>query len=157
MGWDVLHELNPRLIMMRVSAYGQTGPYRDRPGFGRIANAFGGISYLAGFPDRAPVTPGSATLADYLSGLYGFAGVLVAMQAREKTGEGQVVDIGLYESIFRILDELAPAYQRGGYVRERMGPGTVNAVPHSHYPTKDGRWGSDRVYQRQDLRTTWPN
>ncbi len=152
-GWDVLHALNARLIMMRVSAYGQTGPYRDRPGFGRIANAFGGISYLAGFPDRAPVTPGSATLADYMSGLYGFSGVLLALQAREKTGEGQVIDIGLYESIFRILDELAPAYKRSGYVRERMGPGTVNAVPHSHYPTKDGRWvaiacTNDKIFAR---------
>ena len=152
-GWEVLYELNPRLVMMRVSAYGQFGPYRDRPGFGRIANAFGGISFLAGFPDRAPVTPGSATLADYMSGLYGFAGVLLALQAREKTGTGQVIDIGLYESIFRILDELAPAYQREGYVRQRMGPGTVNAVPHSHYPTKDGRWvaiacTSDKIFAR---------
>ena len=152
-GWSVLQELNPRLIMMRVSAYGQTGPYRDRPGFGRIANAFGGISFLAGFPDRAPVTPGSATLADYMSGLYGFSGVLLALQAREKTGKGQVIDIGLYESIFRILDELAPAYQREGYIRQRMGPGTVNACPHSHYPTKDGRWvaiacTNDKIFAR---------
>ncbi len=152
-GWDVLHELNPRLIMMRVSAYGQTGPYRDRPGFGRIANAFGGISFLAGFPDRAPVTPGSATLADYMSGLYGFAGVLLALQVRDRTGAGQVIDIGLYESIFRILDELAPAYQREGYIRQRMGPGTVNACPHSHYPTKDGRWvaiacTNDKIFAR---------
>ena len=152
-GWDVLKRVNPRLVMMRVSAYGQTGPYRDRPGFGRIANAFGGISFLAGFPDRAPVTPGSATLADYMSGLYGFAGVLLALRARERTGTGQVIDIGLYESIFRILDELAPAYQREGYVRQRMGPGTVNACPHSHYPTADGRWvaiacTSDKIFAR---------
>ena len=152
-GWDVLKRVNPRLVMMRVSAYGQTGPYRDRPGFGRIANAFGGISFLAGYPDRAPVTPGSATLADYMSGLYGFAGVLLALRARERTGTGQVIDIGLYESIFRILDELAPAYQREGYVRQRMGPGTVNACPHSHYPTADGRWvaiacTSDKIFAR---------
>lgn len=152
-GWDVLKRVNPRLVMMRVSAYGQTGPYRDRPGFGRIANAFGGISFLAGYPDRAPVTPGSATLADYMSGLYGFAGVLLALRARERTGTGQVIDIGLYESIFRILDELAPAYQREGYVRQRMGPGTVNACPHSHYPTADGRWvaiacTNDKIFAR---------
>ena len=152
-GWDVLKRVNPRLVMMRVSAYGQTGPYRDRPGFGRIANAFGGISFLAGYPDRAPVTPGSATLADYMSGLYGFAGVLLALRAREHTGTGQVIDIGLYESIFRILDELAPAYQREGYVRQRMGPGTVNACPHSHYPTADGRWvaiacTNDKIFAR---------
>ena len=152
-GWEVLRRVNPRLVMMRVSAYGQTGPYRDRPGFGRIANAFGGISFLAGYPDRAPVTPGSATLADYMSGLYGFAGVLLALRAREHTGTGQVIDIGLYESIFRILDELAPAYQREGYVRQRMGPGTVNACPHSHYPTADGRWvaiacTNDKIFAR---------
>ncbi|MSP51638.1 MAG: CoA transferase [Alphaproteobacteria bacterium] len=152
-GYDALAALNPGLVMVRVSAYGQTGPYRDRPGFGRIANAFSGISYLAGYPDRPPVTPGSATLADYLSGLYGFAGALLALQSRAKTGRGQVVDLGLYESVFRILDELAPAYQRTGFIRERMGPGTVNAVPHSHYPTKDRRWvaiacTSDKIFAR---------
>jgi crotonobetainyl-CoA:carnitine CoA-transferase CaiB-like acyl-CoA transferase len=153
LGWDVLKEANPALIMVRISAYGQTGPYRDRPGFGRIANAFGGISYLAGYPDRAPVTPGSATLPDYMSGLYGALGALLALRVAEATGTGQVVDIGLYESIFRILDELIPAYAYRGYVRERMGPGTVNAVPHSHYPTADGKWvavacTNDKIFQR---------
>jgi len=153
LGWDVLHEINPRLIMVRISGYGQSGPYRDRPGFGRIANAFGGLSFLAGFPDRPPVTPGSATIPDYLSGLYGAFGAMLALRAREKTGRGQVVDIGLYETIFRILDELAPAYALNGFVRQRMGPSTVNVVPHSHYPTKDGRWiaiacTSDKIFAR---------
>jgi len=153
LGWDVLSAVNPRLIMVRISGFGQTGPYRDRPGFGRIGNAFGGLSFLAGYPDRAPVTPGSATIPDYLSGLYGALGTLLALQAREKTGRGQVVDIGLYESIFRILDELAPAFAYKGFVRQRMGPGTVNVVPHSHYPTKDGRWiaiacTSDKIFER---------
>jgi succinyl-CoA:(S)-malate CoA-transferase subunit B len=153
LGWDVLHEINPRLIMVRISGYGQSGPYRDRPGFGRIANAFGGLSFLAGYPDRPPVTPGSATIPDYLAGLYGAFGALLALRAREKTGLGQVVDIGLYEPIFRILDELAPAYARSGFVRQRMGPGTVNVVPHSHYPTKDARWiaiacTSDKIFAR---------
>ena len=86
------------------------------------------------------MTPGSATIPDYMAGLYGALGTLLALQAREKTGRGQVVDIGLYEPIFRILDELAPAFAYKGFVRQRMGPGTVNVVPHSHYPTKDGRW-----------------
>ena len=140
LGWDVLQAVNPALVMVRISAYGQTGPYRGRPGFGRIANAFGGISYLAGYPDRPPVTPGSATLPDYLSGIYGAVGALMALRVAERTGQGQYVDIGLYESVFRILDELAPAYAYRGYVRERMGPGTVNVVPHSHYPTRDGKW-----------------
>lgn len=153
LGWEVMRELNPRLIMVRISGYGQTGPYSGRPGFGRIGNAFGGLSYLAGYPDRPPVTPGSATIPDYLAGLYGAFGVLMAMQARHKTGRGQMIDIGLYEPVFRILDELAPAYQTRGFVRERMGPGTVNVVPHSHYPTADGRWvaiacTSDKIYAR---------
>ena len=153
LGWDVLSAVNPRLIMVRISGYGQTGPYKDRPGFGRIGNAFGGLSFLAGYPDRAPVTPGSATIPDYMAGIYGAMGTLLAMQAREKTGRGQVVDIGLYEPIFRILDELAPAFQHKGIVRQRMGPGTVNVVPHSHYPTKDARWiaiacTNDKIFAR---------
>jgi len=153
LGWDVLSAINPRLVMLRVSGYGQTGPYHDRPGFGRIANAFGGISFLAGFPDRPPVTPGSATLADYLSGLYGAMGVMMALRERDRSGRGQIVDIGLYETIWRILDELAPAYDVFGTIRQRMGPGTVNVVPHSHYPTKDNRWiaiacTSDKIFER---------
>ena len=153
LGWDTLKEINPKLVMVRISGYGQTGPYRDRPGFGRIANAFGGLSFLAGYPDRPPVTPGSATIPDYMAGLYGALGVLLALQARHRTGRGQMIDIGLYEPIFRILDEIAPAYSYKGLVRQRMGPATVNVVPHSHYPTKDGRWiaiacTNDKIYQR---------
>jgi crotonobetainyl-CoA:carnitine CoA-transferase CaiB-like acyl-CoA transferase len=153
LGWEALRRENDRLVMVRISGYGQTGPYRDRPGFGRIANAFGGLSFLAGYPDRPPVTPGSATIPDYLAGLYGALGALMALRARDLTGRGQVVDIGLYEPVFRILDELAPAYQQKGYVRQRMGPGTVNVVPHSHYPTRDGRWiaiacTNDKIFAR---------
>ena len=153
LGWDTLKEINPRLVMVRISGYGQTGPYRDRPGFGRIANAFGGLAFLAGYPDRPPVTPGSATIPDYMAGIYGALGAMLALKARERTGRGQLVDIGLYEPIFRILDELAPAYAYKGYVRQRMGPATVNVVPHSHYPTRDGRWiaiacTNDKIYQR---------
>jgi crotonobetainyl-CoA:carnitine CoA-transferase CaiB-like acyl-CoA transferase len=152
-GYDALAAINPRLIMLRVTGYGQTGPYAGRPGFGRIANAFGGISFLAGDPDRPPATPGTATLADYLSGLYGAFGVMTALRARERTGRGQVVDMALYESVFRILDELVPAYDMFGYVRQRMGAATVNVVPHSHYPTADGRWvaiacTSDKIFAR---------
>jgi len=153
LGWDTLKEINPRLVMVRISGYGQTGPYRDRPGFGRIANAFGGLSFLAGYPDRPPVTPGSATIPDYMAGFYGALGAMLALRARERTGRGQMIDIGLYEPIFRILDEIAPAYGYKGFVRQRMGPGTVNVVPHSHYPTRDGRWiaiacTTDKIYQR---------
>jgi crotonobetainyl-CoA:carnitine CoA-transferase CaiB-like acyl-CoA transferase len=152
-GWEELRRRNRRLVMVRITGYGQTGPYRDRPGFGRIANAFGGLSFLAGYPDRPPVTPGSATIPDYLAGIYGAYGALLALRARDLTGEGQVVDIGLYEPVFRILDELAAAFHHGGYVRQRMGPGTVNAVPHSHYPCADGRWvaiacTTDKIFER---------
>ena len=153
LSWNELKKHNPKLILVRISAYGQTGPLSPLPGFGRVANGFGGISYLSGYPDRPPVSPGSATLADYLSGMYGALGALVALQARDKTQEGQVVDVGLYESVFRILDELAPAYHFNGYIRERMGAGTVNVVPHSHYQTKDGKWiaiacTNDKIFLR---------
>ena len=153
LGWNVLKAVNEGLVMVRISGFGQTGPYSPRPGFGRIGNAFGGLSYLAGYPDRPPVTPGSATIPDYLAGLYGALGIMFALRARDMTGRGQFIDIGLYEPVFRILDELAAAYHSRGYVRERMGPGTVNVVPHSHYPTKDGKWiaiacTSDKIFAR---------
>ncbi|HEX9648346.1 MAG TPA: CoA transferase [Alphaproteobacteria bacterium] len=153
LGYEDLRAHNAGLVMVRITGYGQTGPYAARPGFGRIGNAFGGLSFLAGHPDREPVTPGSATLADYVSGLFGAFGALLALRAREATGTGQVVDIGLYESIFRLLDELVPAYAMFGKVRQRIGAGTVNAVPHSHYPTRDGTWvaiacTSDKMFAR---------
>ena len=98
------------------------------------------------------MTPGSATIPDYMAGLYGALGVMFALRARDMTGRGQFIDIGLYEPIFRILDELAASYHYNGYVRERMGPGTVNVVPHSHYPTQGRQVDRDRLHVRQDLR-----
>ncbi len=153
LGWDVLSDANPRLVMLRVSGYGQTGPYSHKPGFGRIGNAFGGISFLAGEPDGPPVTPGSATLADYMAGLYGALGVMMALRARDATGRGQQIDIGLYEPIFRILDEMAPAYDKVGFIRQRMGAAAPNVCPHSHYQTGDGRWiaiacTNDKIFAR---------
>jgi crotonobetainyl-CoA:carnitine CoA-transferase CaiB-like acyl-CoA transferase len=153
LGWDVLKMQNHKLVMVRISGFGQTGPYSPRPGFGRIGNAFGGLAYLAGYPDRPPVTPGSATIPDYMAGLYGALGVMFALRARDMTGRGQFIDIGLYEPILRILDELTASYHYNGTVRERMGPGTVNVVPHSHYPTQDGKWiaiacTSDKIFAR---------
>jgi len=153
LGYDVLSAINPNLVMVRISGYGQTGPMASKPGFGRVGNAFGGLSFLAGYPDRPPVTPGSATLADYMSGLYAAFGAVAALKARDRLGRGQVVDVALYEAIFRVLDELAPAYHRAGKVRQRMGPGTVNVVPHSHYPTRDDRWvaiacTNDKMFER---------
>jgi crotonobetainyl-CoA:carnitine CoA-transferase CaiB-like acyl-CoA transferase len=140
LGYEAIQQLNPRAILLRVSAYGQSGPNRDLPGFARIAHAFSGLAYLAGEPEGPPVTPGSTSLADYVTGLYGAIGVLMALRAREVTGQGQCIDLALYETIFRALDELAPAYQQLGFIRERMGADTVNVVPHSHYRTNDDRW-----------------
>ncbi|GAB3125911.1 CaiB/BaiF CoA transferase family protein [Novispirillum itersonii] len=140
LGWQALHAVNPRLVMLRVSGYGQTGPYRDRPGFARIAHAVGGLSYLAGMPGGVPVTPGSTSLGDYISGLYGVVGILLALRHRDATGEGQYIDVALFESVFRMLDELAPAYDHAGTVRDREGSGTLNACPHGHFECGDGRW-----------------
>jgi len=140
LGWDTLNAANPHLVMLRVSGYGQTGPYRDRPGFARIAHAVGGLSYLAGMPGETPVTPGSTSLGDYMSGLYGAIGILLALRHRDATGQGQFIDIGLYESVFRVLDELAPRYAHEGTVREREGAGTLNASPHGHFACADGAW-----------------
>ena len=153
LGYDVLQEINPRLVMVRVSAYGQTGPYRRKAGFGRVAQAFGGLTYLAGFPDRPPVNPGSATIADYLAGMFSAFSTMVALEDRHRSGKGQCIDISLYESVFRILDNLAPAYQKLGIVRERIGTGSANTAPHNHYPTRDGKWVAiactkDRMFDR---------
>ena len=140
LGFEALKAVNPGLVLLRVSGYGQTGPYRNRPGFARIAHAVGGLSYLAGMPGETPVTPGSTSLGDYMSGLYGAVGVLLALRHRDATGQGQEIDIGLYESVFRVLDELAPAYAHSGKVRDREGAGTLNACPHGHFECGDGHW-----------------
>ncbi len=152
-GWEALRQVNPGLIMLRVSGYGQTGPYKDRPGFARIAHAFGGLAYLTGMPKGTPVTPGSTTLGDYLSGLYGCIGVLMALRHRERTGVGQYIDVALYESVFRCTDELAPAYAMNGFVRERQGPHYDIACPLGHFRTKDDKWvaiacTTDKLFER---------
>jgi crotonobetainyl-CoA:carnitine CoA-transferase CaiB-like acyl-CoA transferase len=140
LGWEELRAINPGLVLVRISAYGQTGPYADRPGFGRIAAAMSGISYLSGYPDRPPVSPGTPTIPDYLAGALAAVGALVALEHRRRTGEGQVVDVGLYEPMLRMLDELIPAYAATGHVRERIGSGAEHVVPHNHYRAADGRW-----------------
>ena len=153
LGYETLRADQPGLVMLRVSAYGQTGPDKDKPGFARIAHAFSGVSYLNGDPDRPPASPGIAALGDYLGGLYGALGVLLALRAREQSGEGQYIDVSLYEPIFRMLDEVAPVYAKRGIVRERMGADMALACPHSHYPTADGKWvaiscSSDKMFER---------
>jgi crotonobetainyl-CoA:carnitine CoA-transferase CaiB-like acyl-CoA transferase len=153
LGYEDLKAVNPRLVMLRVTGYGQTGPKAREPGFARIAHAFSGLSYLAGEPGGKPLMPGSTTLGDYLAGTYGALGVLMALRVAEQTGQGQYCDIGIYEPVFRYLDEIAPAYEQTGFVREPMGADTVNVVPHSHYPTRDGQWiaiacTSDKMFAR---------
>ncbi|MFN8633085.1 MAG: CoA transferase [Chloroflexota bacterium] len=152
LGYERMKAVNPGVILVRVSAYGQTGPYASRPGFGRIAQAFGGLTYLAGHPDRPPVNPGSATLADYAAGLFSTTAALAALDYRRRTGEGQQIDVSLYESIFRLCDVLALEYDALGLVRERRGS-DAHAAPHNHYPTADGKWiaiacTNDRIFRR---------
>jgi len=153
LGWDVLSAINPALVLLRISGYGQDGPYRDRPGFARIGHAVGGLTYLSGMPGETPVTPGSTSLGDYMSGLYGAVGILVALRHRDASGEGQIVDMALYESVFRALDEIAPRYARTGHVREPEGTGTVNACPHGHFRCGDDNFmaiacTTDKMFER---------
>ncbi|MGF1639544.1 MAG: CaiB/BaiF CoA transferase family protein [Rhodospirillales bacterium] len=153
LGWTVLSKANPGLVMLRVSGYGQTGPYRRRPGFSHIAHAIGGLSYLCGFPGETPVVPGTAPLGDYMSSLYGVIGVMMALRHKEQTGEGQFIDIGIYEAVFRQMDELAAAYGLFGKIREREGSGSFVAVPHGHFRTKDDKWvaiacTTDKMFER---------
>jgi crotonobetainyl-CoA:carnitine CoA-transferase CaiB-like acyl-CoA transferase len=153
LGFDALSANNPALVMLRVSAYGQTGPLRMKPGFARIAHGFGGLANLAGAADGPPVMPGSTSLADYMSGLWAAVSVMIALREAERTGQGQEIDIALYASVFRVLDEMAPVYGRLGIIRHRMGADTISTVPHSHYETKDGKWvalacSSDKMFER---------
>src|SRR5204863_4436998 len=153
LGWDDLARVNPALVMVRISAFGQTGPRREQPGFGRIAAAVGGLSYVSGYPDRPPVSPGTPTVPDYLAGIVAAVGALVALRHAERTGQGQVVDVGLYEPVLRILDDAIAVYGGTGHVRERIGSGTESAVPHNHYRARDGSFiaiacTNDRMFAR---------
>src|SRR5512145_1128790 len=128
LGWEDLSGVNPRLVMVRISAFGQTGPSRERPGFGRIAGAVSGVSYVSGYPDRPPVSPGTPTIPDYLAGVMGAFGALAAIEHRHRTGLGQVVDVALYEPMLRMMDEMIPVYDALGKIRERIGSGTEYVV-----------------------------
>lgn len=153
LGFESLREINPGLIMLRVSAYGQEGPKKDLPGFARIAQAYAGLTYLCGTPETAPLIAGSTTLADYLTGLYGTYGILLALRSRDQSGRGQYIDVALHDGIFRFLDEIAAVYDKTGFVRERKGTETGSSCPHSHYPTACGRWvaiacTNDKMFER---------
>jgi crotonobetainyl-CoA:carnitine CoA-transferase CaiB-like acyl-CoA transferase len=153
LGYDALSRVNPRLVMVRISAFGQTGPRREQPGFGRIAGAVSGASYISGYPDRPPVSPGTPTIPDYLAGAMGAVGALAAIESRHRTGRGQVVDVALYEPMLRMLDEMIPVHAALGKIRERIGSGTEYVVPHDHYQARDGGWiavacTNDRMFER---------
>ena len=154
LGWDVLHELNPRLILVRVSGYGQTGPYKERPGFANIGEAMGGIRYVTGEPGRAPVRSG-ISLGDSLASLYAVVGALMAVHARDVRGggEGQVVDVALYEAVFNLMESMVPEYDVAGIVRERTGSSLPGITPSNTYCSGDGSFvaiggNSDAIFKR---------
>lgn len=134
-----LREINPRLIVGRVSVYGQDGPYRDRPGLDRNGIALGGLLSITGEPDRPPVRPG-VVVADYLAALFNTIGILAALVERARSGEGQQVEVALNESVLRVMEWTVAAYDRLGIVRERAGNRLPNSAPLNNYETSDGRW-----------------
>lgn len=136
LGYDTLSELNPGLVMARISGFGQDGPYRDRPGYGVIAEAMSGLRYLTGEPDLPPSRV-ATSLTDYLTGLYAAFGVTLALLARNHTGRGQVVDAALYEGAMSLVEPWIPAFDKLGHVAERSGSRLPNSTPNNLYPTSD--------------------
>lgn len=153
LGWDELSAINPGLVMLRVSGYGQTGPYRDLPGFGVIGEAMGGLRHLSGEPGRTPVRVG-VSIGDSLSALHGVIGVLLALRHREQNrGAGQQVDVALYESVFNMMESLIPEYSVFGTVREPAGSSLPGIAPTNAYRCKDGKYAliagnGDSIYRR---------
>ncbi len=140
LGPEVLAREQPDLILTRASVYGQTGPYRDRPGLDRNGIGFGGLLYLTGYPDRPPVRPG-ILVSDYLTGVFNAFAILLALYHRDvRRGGGQTVDLALYESVFRILEHTLPAYDRLGVVRAREGNRLRNSAPLDTWETADGEF-----------------
>lgn len=137
LGWDELSTINPRLILVRVTGYGQTGPYAPRAGFGSIGEAMGGIRHVIGEPDRPPARAG-ISLGDSLAATYAAYGTLAALHARERTGRGQVVDSAIYEAVLAMMESLLPEWAVAGYQRERTGAILPNVAPSNAYPTADG-------------------
>lgn len=139
-GYEDLKRVNPRIIMVRISGFGQTGPYRDKPGFGSVAEAMGGLRYLTGYPDRAPTRVG-ISLGDSIAGIYGALGALMAVYHRDiNGGQGQYIDVALYETIFSLMESMVPEYDRAGVVRERTGSTLPGIAPSNTYLTKDGKY-----------------
>jgi formyl-CoA transferase len=153
LGWEALHAINPKLVMLRVSGYGQTGPYRDRPGFGVVGEAMGGLRHLSGEPGRTPVRAG-VSIGDSLSALHGVIGVLLALRHRDQNGgEGQVVDVALYESVFNMMESLLPEYSVFGTVRQAAGSSLPGIAPTNAYLCADGKYAliagnGDGIFRR---------
>lgn len=153
LSWEHLKQVNPRLVMLSVSGYGQTGPYANRAGYDRIALAMGGTLNATGYPDRAPVKLGTA-MADYSTALFGAYGIMVALYHRDMHGgEGQQIDLSLYETVFRFTDVMVTAYEKMGLPRERTGNLHFAAAPGDHFETCDGRYivltvSNDRMFGR---------
>jgi formyl-CoA transferase len=153
LGFDDLAKINPRLIMVRLSGYGQTGPYRDRPGFGVIGEAMGGLRYVTGYADRPPVRLG-ISLGDSIAALYGVIGAMMALHHRNVNGgRGQVVDVALYEAVFSMMESLVPEFDVLGFIRERAGNALPGIVPSNTYPTRDGKFvivgaNNDAIFKR---------
>ncbi len=153
LGYEALAAVNPGLIMVRLSGFGQTGPYRDRPGFGAVGESMGGMRHITGFPDRPPVRM-NISIGDALAALHGVIGALMALHHRDaRGGQGQVVDVALYEAVFNMMESLVPDYDLFGEVRGRLGTGLTNIVPSNTYTTKDGQsvviaGNGDSIYKR---------
>lgn len=148
---EELHAINPRLIIARMSGYGQTGPYSNRAGFGGIGEAMGGWRYIVGEPDRPPSRMG-VSIGDTLCASYGAMGVLAALHHREKTGEGQVIDTALYEAVLQVMEGLVPEYDRNDFIRERSGSILLGIAPSNVYSCKDGPFmiggNNDAIFAR---------
>lgn len=151
LGPDALHALNPGLIIVRMSGYGQTGPYAQRAGFGGIGEAMGGWRAIVGDPDRPPSRMG-VSIGDSLAATYGCMGALAALHARERTGYGQVIDAALYESVMQVMESLIPEYDVSGVVRERAGSILPGIAPSNVYPCADGEYliggNGDAIFAR---------
>jgi formyl-CoA transferase len=149
---EVLLAANPRLVILRVSGYGQTGPYRDRPGFGVVAEAMGGLRHLTAEPGRVPVRVG-VSIGDTLAALHGVIGILMALQERQRSGLGQVIDVALYEAVFNCMESLLPEYSAFSAVRGAAGSALPGIAPSNAYPCADGGYAliagnGDSIFRR---------
>jgi formyl-CoA transferase len=152
LGYDALSTANPKLIMVRLSGFGQTGPYKDRVGFGAIGESMGGMRYITGYPDRAPVRVG-ISIGDSLAAMYGAMGALMALHHRHTTGRGQVVDVALYEAVFSMMESMLPEFGMTGFIRERTGASLPGIVPSNTYLCGDGQFvvigaNGDAIFKR---------